>query len=150
MTTTFSTISGIVPLSSEPTMPKKLKADAIEGFGPRLAQLRKDAGFTQTELADELGISQRMVAYYESPGAQPPANLLPHLARLLGSSLDALLGQTPPKRRLAKQEGDTRLRRRLSQLEKLDTGQRRQILQLLDTFIERDQLKRKAQQRQAA
>jgi transcriptional regulator with XRE-family HTH domain len=39
----------------------------ITGFGERLATLRKAAGFTQTELANELGISQRMVAYCEQP-----------------------------------------------------------------------------------
>jgi hypothetical protein len=37
---------------------------------------------------------------------------------------------------------DTRLQRRLRQLEKLDAGERRQVLQLLDAFIERVQLKR--------
>lgn len=143
------TIPGIVSISIEHVMPKKLKAGDIEGFGPRLAQLRRDAGYTQTELADELGISQRMVAYYESPEAQPPSNLLPQLAQLLGVSIDALFGQAPPKRRLAKQEGDSRLRRRLLQLEKLGLGERRQILQLIDTFIERDQLKRRAQRQSA-
>jgi len=55
----------------------KTNKDEAGGFGERLAGLRKAAGFTQVELAAELGISQRMVAYYESPAATPPANLLP-------------------------------------------------------------------------
>ena len=55
-----------------------------------LATLRKAAGFTQTELANELGISQRMVAYYEQPDVTPPAHLLPGIAQMLGVSIDTL------------------------------------------------------------
>jgi transcriptional regulator with XRE-family HTH domain len=121
------------------------KAEAAS-FGQRLASLRKAAGFTQIELAAELGISQRMVAYYESPPATPPANLLPQIAAALGVSIDELFG-VGAKRRLVKQDGDSRLRRRLLAIEKLDVADKRQVLQLLDAFIERGQLKRKAESR---
>lgn len=120
--------------------------DEAASFGTRLAALRKAAGFTQVELAAELGISQRMVAYYESPQATPPANLLPHIATALGVSIDELFGRGT-KRRLVKQEGDSRLRRRLLAIEKLDTADKRQVLQLIDAFIERGQLKRKMESR---
>ena len=50
-------------------------------------------------------------------------------------------------RKLVKQEGDSRLRRRLLAIEKLDVVEKRQVLQLLDAFIERDQLKRKVESR---
>lgn len=52
-----------------------------DSFGERLAQLRKAAGYTQVEFAAEIGITQRMVAYYEAPDAQPPAHLLPQMAQ---------------------------------------------------------------------
>ena len=117
-------------------------------FGERLAQLRKTAGYTQVEFAQEAGISQRMVAYYESPEAHPPANLLPDMARVLGVSTDVLLGVAPVQR--AKKTGNSRLERRLQQIEKLPPQEKRQALQLLDAFIERGQLKRKAQTKQAA
>jgi transcriptional regulator with XRE-family HTH domain len=45
-------------------MPKRIKQDAVNGFGLRLAALRKQAGLTQTALAQEIGVSQRMMAYY--------------------------------------------------------------------------------------
>lgn len=123
-------------------MGKRIQTTAAEHLGPRLAELRKAAGFTQVELAAELEISQRMVAYYESPNATPPANLLPAIASVLGVSIDELFGRET-KRRLVKQEGDSRLRRRLLAIEKLDVAEKRQVLQLLDAFIERSQLKRK-------
>jgi transcriptional regulator with XRE-family HTH domain len=124
-------------------MPRKIKSEAAERFGERLATLRKSAGISQTALAAEVGISQRMMAYYESPTAHPPSNLLPSMAAALGVSVDALLGVETSKRRA--KATDTRLARRLLDVEKLDTSERRQLIQLIDAFIERGQLKRKAQ-----
>ncbi|QCX47911.1 XRE family transcriptional regulator (plasmid) [Ralstonia pseudosolanacearum] len=128
------------------SMGKRIQSSEPAGndFGERMAALRKAAGFTQVELAAELGISQRMVAYYESPQAAPPANLLPAIATALGVSIDELFGRGG-KRRLVKQDGDSRLRRRLLAIEKLDPAEKRQVLQLIDAFIERGQLKRKVE-----
>jgi transcriptional regulator with XRE-family HTH domain len=136
--------------SGSMAMGKRMELAALaadEGFNERLAALRKAAGFTQVELAAELEVSQRMVAYYESAGATPPAHLLPAIAKALGVSIDALYGHDAPKRKLAKQEGDSRLRRRLLAVEKLGTAEKRQVLQLIDAFIERGQLRSKVQQR---
>lgn len=119
----------------------KRKTDVSENFGERLAQLRKAAGYTQVELAAELGITQRMVAYYEAPTAQPPAHLLPQLADALGVSSDVLLGLAQPRR--PKKIATNRLERRLMEIEKLDPKAKRQITQLLDTFIEREKLKQR-------
>ena len=118
-------------------------------FNENLSALRKAAGFTQVELAADLDISQRMVAYYESAGSTPPAHLLPAIAKALGVSIDALYGHEQPKRKLAKQEGDSRLRRRLLAIEKLGATEKRQVLQLIDAYIERGQLRSKVQGRSA-
>lgn len=125
-----------------PPMPKKLKPETATGFGARLAELRKAAGITQTALAAEIGISQRMMAYYEGPTAHPPANLLPAMAKALGVSVDTLLGVEVSKRRA--KATDTRLERRLKKIETLDPKARRQIVQLIDTFIEAERIKQKA------
>jgi transcriptional regulator with XRE-family HTH domain len=76
----------------------KRKTDVIENFGERLAQLRKAAGYTQVEFAAEVGITQRMVAYYEALGAQPPAHLLPQVAQVLGVGADVLLGMAQARK----------------------------------------------------
>ena len=119
----------------------KRKTDVIDGFGERLASLRKAADFTQVELAAEVGMTQRMVAYYEAPGAQPPAHLLPQLAHVLGVSVDVLLGLAEPRR--PKKIATNRLERLLLEIEKLDPKAKRQIIQLLDSFIEGEKLKRR-------
>lgn len=123
----------------------KRKTQVIEGFGERLATLRKAAGYTQVELAAEVGITQRMVAYYEAPNAQPPAHLLPQLAAALGVGADVLLGLAEPRR--PKKIATNRLERRLLEIEKLDPKAKRQITQLLDSFIEGEKLKQRVNAR---
>ncbi|MBI3141019.1 MAG: helix-turn-helix transcriptional regulator [Rhodocyclales bacterium] len=127
-------------------MPKR-KMEVIESFGKRLAQLRKDAGFTQVEFAAEVGITQRMVAYYEAPDAHPPAHLLPRMAQALGVGVDVLLGMSQPRR--PKKLATNRLERRLMEIEKLDPKAKRQITRLLDTFIEREKLKQRVSAQEA-
>lgn len=115
--------------------------------GKQLARLRKDAGYTQQELADEIGATRRMIAYYEAESDHPPTNLLVELARALKVTTDELLGlkaATAAKSTKAKQP-DSRLLRRLQQIEKLDATKKRQIMQVIDTFIEHEQLKQKQQ-----
>jgi transcriptional regulator with XRE-family HTH domain len=109
-------------------------------FGARLTALRKAAGYTQVELAAELGTTQRMIAYYESSAEKAPAALLPKMAAALGVSADELLGIKPIRKG---KKPDTQLQRRLQRIEKLDPKARRQITQLLDTFIEREELKQR-------
>jgi transcriptional regulator with XRE-family HTH domain len=127
-------------------MPRRIKREPSNGFGARLAGLRKQAGITQTALAQEIGVSQRMMAYYEGPTAHPPADLLPAMARALGVSVEALLGTETAKRRA--KAVDTRMQRRLQQISTLPPEERRQLLQLVDAFIERGQLKRKVAAKQ--
>ena len=129
-----------VPSPDEAPMSKR-KTDVIENFGERLAQLRKAAGYTQVEFAAEVGITQRMVAYYEAPNAQPPAHLLPQMAQVLGVGADVLLGMA--QERKVKRLATNSLERRLLAIEKLDPKAKRQITQLLDTFIEREKLKQR-------
>jgi transcriptional regulator with XRE-family HTH domain len=124
----------------ETGMPRRLEGTAQTDFGARLAELRQAAGYSQRELASELGISQRMVAYYEGETDYPPAGILSDLARVLGVSVDQLLG-TKLVRSATKKPQDTRLWRRFKQVEKLPAKERRQLLQLIDTFLDREKLR---------
>jgi|WetSurMetagenome_2_1015567.scaffolds.fasta_scaffold84390_2 transcriptional regulator with XRE-family HTH domain len=106
-----------------------------EPFGERMARLRQAAGFTQRELAAEIGISQRMVAYYEGETEYPPAHLLPAIARAVGVSTDELLGVQVVKQQ--RKLGRERLWRRLYQLEKLPQKERKQVMAVIDAFLDR-------------
>lgn len=57
----------------------------------RLQQLRKQKGYSQEQLADELGISRQAVSKWERAEASPDTDNLICLARLYGISLDELL-----------------------------------------------------------
>ena len=120
-------------------MPKKT-SDITITFGERLSALRKAVGYTQQELADEVGVTRRMIAYYEGQSEHPPTTLLPDIAIALRISTDELLGVKKLKK-LGK--SDNRLQRRFQQIEKLDSKDKRQVMQLLDTYIENARLKKK-------
>ena len=115
--------------------------DKLTDFGKRLAQFRKEAGFTQQELADEIGVSRRVIGYYESESQHPPANLLVDLTFALNVSADELLGLKAAKKI---KMPDSRLLRRMQQIEKMNAASKRQIMQVLDTYIENEQLKQKS------
>jgi transcriptional regulator with XRE-family HTH domain len=128
--------------AEECAVPKhKVPTDTDETFGQRLARLRKEHGYSQRDLAAELDISQRMLAYYESQSEHPPTKLLPRLVEVLGVTADELLGISAPKQRRAP---DGRLWRRFKELEQLPAKQRRQVVQIVDAFLERERLRKKA------
>ena len=103
-----------------------------EPFGKRLAHLRKAGGHSQYTLAAELGISQRMVAYYEAQSKHPPTHLLAVLAKALGVTTDQLLGIEKVKEVKGR---DSRLRRRIEEIEKMPPSERKLVAQYLDRII---------------
>lgn len=62
-----------------------------EKLGKRIAALRKERGWTQENLAQQLGISAAAVSKWENGASCPDITLLCPLARALGTSVDHLL-----------------------------------------------------------
>ncbi len=61
-------------------------------FGNKLKQLRLQAGFTQKQLADKLGVTKSVVSYYELQERYPSPDTLIKLCRIFGVTADYLLG----------------------------------------------------------
>ena len=61
-------------------------------LGERLAELRKDHGMTQVELANKLHLSATTISAYENDRSTPSDETKAKIARILGVSLDYLLG----------------------------------------------------------
>ncbi|MBP3519763.1 MAG: helix-turn-helix transcriptional regulator [Oscillospiraceae bacterium] len=61
-------------------------------FGERLKTYRKAKGYTQQELAEKIGVSDKTVSRWESDGGYPDVPTLVPLARALGVTVDELLG----------------------------------------------------------
>lgn len=66
-------------------------------LGNRLAELRKEHGYSQEELADKLGVSRQAVSKWECGEASPDTDNLIELAKLYNTSLDELLETKKPE-----------------------------------------------------
>jgi len=68
-------------------------------FGRRLVQAREQAGFTQSELAQKLGILQRTVAYWERLPYSLRPDQIARIAEVLKVPVEQLLFDSLPKPR---------------------------------------------------
>ena len=64
-------------------------------LGRMIAQLRKEKGLTQLELAQLMGVTDKAVSKWERDLSYPDIATLPHLANVLGVSVDELLRCIP-------------------------------------------------------
>jgi len=102
-------------------------------FGRRLNAARREAGLTQQELADKVGATQRIVAYWERESAGLKADQLLSLANALGVSVDSLLGGDAPAPRRGGPSG--RARRLFEEVSDLPRGQQAKILDTVETLL---------------
>lgn len=61
-------------------------------FGSRLEELRTQAGMTQLQLAQRMGITKSVVSFYELQERTPSPDVLVKLAGIFRVSTDYLLG----------------------------------------------------------
>lgn len=114
-------------------MPKK-KQPSSE-FGLRLMRLRQGRGFTQVQLAQAAGSTQRAISYYETEAEWPTVPQLIALAKTLSVSSDELLGLKPPPKVALERTPpeEKRLWRHLKQVAELPERDQRAVLRLIDT-----------------
>lgn len=60
-------------------------------LGQKIAELRKEKGMTQLELANKLNITDKAVSKWERDISCPDINTFPKIAEILGVSVDELL-----------------------------------------------------------
>lgn len=60
-------------------------------LGMMIAELRKQKGMTQLELAEKMGVTDKAVSKWERDLSCPDINSLPTLADILGVSVDELM-----------------------------------------------------------
>lgn len=64
-------------------------------LGLRVAALRREAGLSQAQLAQQLQISPSAMGMYEQGRREPSLQLVGQMARILGVSTDYLITGTP-------------------------------------------------------
>ena len=114
----------------------------MKNFGKRLARIRKSRGLTQAELGEKVGVSLRVISYYECESSQPPGPILVDLAKALDVTVDELMGSKQLKEK--SDPKTARLRKRLMKVEKLPPTDQRAVLKYIDMLAERNQVASKA------
>lgn len=111
------------------------KETTIMDFGKRLAGFRKASGLTQQQLGEKVGVSKRVIAYYEGETSYPPAHLVSPLAKALNVSTDELLGLKEAKE--TRSPDFAALWRRLKVIENFSDKERRSVLQYVEIIAEK-------------
>jgi len=102
-------------------------------FGERIVAAREEAGLSQRELADKLGITQRALSWWErEPVALKPEQMAA-LAAALGVTTDYLLGVEVPKKRGTGPTG--KARKVFEAVSKLPRHQQQKIVDVVETFV---------------
>ena len=60
-------------------------------LGTRIAELRKQRGMTQLDLAEKMGVTDKAVSKWERDLSCPDINSIPNLAEILGVSVEELM-----------------------------------------------------------
>lgn len=64
----------------------------------RIKEIREDKGYTQTEIAKMLGITQRNYSYFETGQTMLTEEILNKIANLYNTSVDYLLYRTDERK----------------------------------------------------
>lgn len=100
-------------------------------FAERLIQIRKARGLSQYDLADLSGVSQRMIAHYETIIRNPSSSVLLRLAKVLKVSPDELMGIKVLK---IKEEVSRTTIKKAKMLEELPPEAQKSVMQMIDTL----------------
>jgi transcriptional regulator with XRE-family HTH domain len=124
----------IAPITTAPTVAisKEERAFCIE-LGARIARLRKDQAITQVQLAELLGTSQQTITAYESGRRRVPVSSLPAIARLLGVSVEALIGEEA--KTTTKRGPAPKLQQQMERITRLPKAQQHFVMQMIDTVL---------------
>ena len=88
-------------------------------FNEKLRLLRKNAGLTQRQVADAVGVTYRTYQNYEAGASSPSGDVASRLAAALGVSTDTLLSAAPAS---APEAPDRALRALLAEMQALFAG----------------------------
>lgn len=108
-------------------------------LGERIKELRKEAGWSQGELAEKVATDARQVSRYENGRITPSLDVLVRIAEVLNVSLDYLVVEGVARRPL--HVADHGLGERLVAIGELDDGDRTSLLNVFDALITKSRVK---------
>ena len=106
----------------------------FEELGARIVARRKELGITQTDLGNRIGVTQQVIASYETASRQIPAWRVPELTRALDMSLESLMGiRIPGKKRGPK----SKIEKQLDEVRQLPKNEQQFVSQFLEKILVR-------------
>lgn len=126
-------------------MPRKLKnlpeieSELAQGIGKRIAAMRKKRGITQVELAEAIGISQKLISSYEVGRITLSAEMLLRIATALKGSADEILGLAKDVELVA-DSPSLKIMRRLLKIEQMPANQQKALLKNIDMFLKASEM----------
>lgn len=108
-------------------------------LGERIRQLRKQAEWSQAELAEKIGVDAGRVSRYEAGRITPSAEALVRLAEVLNVSIDHMLVDGVPRRPL--HSGEDVLGDRIASLGELSDEDLKMVLSFIDALVTKNRLK---------
>ncbi len=113
-------------------------------FGQNLIRLRKERGLSQQDLANNTGLTKRMISYYENEVVNPPIEKVKILAKALKVSINELLDtkkQISSKSKFA--QIDTRTLKKIEQILSLSQNERHMVYAFVESLINKKKQKNK-------
>lgn len=102
-----------------------------EDYGTMIKELRIQNGLTQYQVAEALGVTPGYISNVENNRTAMSLRILTYYARLVGCSLDSLVGELEPE------YSETALDRELYQaITKLDTNAKEKLLKTIEIWAE--------------
>lgn len=112
------------------------KLAASARIGRRIAYYRNRAGLTQVELAGRLGITQALLACYETGKRNIPVGLLEPCSEILDGDVSSLFEETPDKPVRRRKPGPrSKLERQIDELRRLPESQQQLVSDVIDTVL---------------
>ena len=108
--------------------------------GERIKQLRKNAEFTQQQLADKIGITYIQVGRYETGKSNPSADVLQKIAKALHTTTDFLMSGGNEQ-----QLSDKELLQQFKEVEQLPNEDKHLIKTFIDAFLTKRKVQKLAQ-----
>lgn len=102
-----------------------------EKYGTLIKELRIQNGLTQNQVAESLGVTPGYISNVENNRTAMSLRILTYYARLVGCSLDSLVGELEPE------YSETALDRKLYQaITKLDNDAKEKLLRTIEIWNE--------------
>lgn len=99
-----------------------------------MIELRKAKQWSQSQLADKVGVSYAQIGRYETKGSQPPAAVLKKIADALDTTVDFLInGNTEDKAKASLQ--DAEVIRYFKEVDSLPQEDKSALLRVIGGFL---------------